>query len=138
MNSTVRIVLGVIIGIIVGGAVNMGIVMVGPAIIPPPAGVDMTTAEGLKAGIAMLEPKHFVAPFVAHALGTFVSALVAGLIAARHQITIGLALGALTLVGGIAAAMMIPAPTWFIVLDLVAAYIPMGWLGGKLATRKAA
>jgi hypothetical protein len=28
--------------------------------------------------------------------------------------------------------MMIPAPAWFIALDLIAAYLPMAWLGAKL------
>jgi hypothetical protein len=30
---------------------------------------------------------------------------------------------------------MIPAPTWFIALDLLAAYLPMAWLGLLLADR---
>lgn len=29
----------------------------------------------------------------------------------------------------------IPAPTWFIALDLLAAYLPMAWLGIHLGTR---
>lgn len=34
---------------------------------------------------------------------------------------------------------MIPAPTWFIVVDLVAAYFPFGWFGYTMARpRKAA
>ena len=28
--------------------------------------------------------------------------------------------------------MMIPAPAWFIALDLIVAYIPMAWIGGRL------
>jgi len=43
--------------------------------------------------------------------------------------------GALFLAGGIAASFMIPAPTWFIVLDLVGAYIPMAWLGARIGSR---
>ncbi len=127
-----RNVLGVIVGLIVGGIVNMGLIMIGPSIIPPPAGVDMTTAEGLQAGMLLLEPKHFVFPFLAHALGTLVAALVACLIAASHKMTIAMIIGVLFLCGGIAAAMTIPAPVWFIALDLIVAYIPMAWLGGKL------
>lgn len=30
---------------------------------------------------------------------------------------------------------MIPAPKWFIALDLVAAYLPMAWLGLSIANR---
>jgi hypothetical protein len=44
-----------------------------------------------------------------------------------------LTVGGLHLVGGIAAAFMIPAPAWFIVVDLVVAYLPMAWLGGRIA-----
>ena len=45
-------------------------------------------------------------------------------------------LGIFHLLGGIAAAVMIPAPLWFIVVDLVLAYIPMAWLGAKLTGAK--
>jgi hypothetical protein len=31
---------------------------------------------------------------------------------------------------------MIPAPTWFIALDLLAAYLPMAWLGIQIGDRK--
>ena len=34
---------------------------------------------------------------------------------------------------GFIAVATIPSPTWFAVVDLVGAYLPMGWLGGKIA-----
>ncbi len=40
------------------------------------------------------------------------------------------------LAGGIANVLMLPSPTWFIILDLVVAYIPMGYLGAKLVIKK--
>ena len=43
--------------------------------------------------------------------------------------------GVVFLLGGIAASFMIPAPAWFIVLDLVVAYLPMAWLAGRLGAR---
>ena len=46
-----------------------------------------------------------------------------------------LVVGLMFLAGGIGAATMIPAPIWFIVLDLVVAYLPMAWLGGTLVQR---
>lgn len=33
-------------------------------------------------------------------------------------------------------AFMLPSPTWFTILDLAGAYIPMAYLGGKLAINK--
>ncbi len=128
--------MAVIAGILIGFVINMGIILIGGSIIPPPEGADMTTIEGMKAAMPLLTAKHFISPFLAHAFGSFVGALVAALIAASHKMWFALGIGAFTLLGGIAAASMIPAPTWFIVLDLVAAYIPTAFIAGKLASGK--
>jgi len=45
--------------------------------------------------------------------------------------------GGLHLLGGIAAANMIPAPSWFLVLYLPVAYLPMAWIGGRPGGRGA-
>ena len=74
-------------------------------------------------------------PFLAHAVGTFVGALAGSVLAASHRSIVAYAIGTVFLGGGIAASFMIPAPTWFIVLDLAAAYLPMAWLGLTLADR---
>ena len=131
----VRSILAVMAGVLVGGIVNMGIVMVGPMIVPLPAGADMTTAEGITAAMPMLEAKHFIAPFLAHALGSLTGAAVAALISISHKFAVAMIVGVITLVGGILAATMIPAPIWFIALDLIVAYLPMAWIGWKLAAR---
>ena len=77
-------------------------------------------------------------PFVAHALGTLVGAWVAALVARRVE-TVKVAasvIALLFLAGGVGAMMMIPAaPLWFDVLDLGFAYLPMAWLGVRLASR---
>ena len=135
MNPIVQNILAVIAGVVIGGVVNMGIVMLGPSIIPPPEGVDTTTMEGLQAGIHLFEPKHFISPFLAHALGALVGAFVAAKIAVSRKMQIALILGAFFLVGGIMAVSMLPAPMWYNVVDLVFAYIPMAYLGGKFAIR---
>ena len=132
MNSTVKNILAVISGLILGSAVNMGIIMISGSIIPPPDGADITTMEGLKESMHLFQPKHFILPFLAHALGTFAGAFLTALIAANHKIKFALSIGAFFLIGGIANTFMLPAPTWFIVLDLAGAYIPMAWLGGKM------
>jgi hypothetical protein len=136
MNRTLKDVLAFVVGLVVGGMVNMALVMAGPALIPPPSGVDMTTTEGLQASIHLLEPRHFIMPFLAHALGTLAGALVGALLAASRRTIVAYAIGVMFLCGGIAASYMIPAPTWFIVLDLVVAYLPMAWLGLSIANRR--
>ena len=100
MNAILRNVLGIILGVIVGGAVNGGLVVIGPMIIPPPAGVDMTTVEGMSAGMDLLGPEHFAVPFLAHALGTLVGGLVAYFVAASQKVLAVYFIGVLYLIGG--------------------------------------
>lgn len=123
---------GIVLGLVLGSVVNMAFVTISASVIAPPPGADMMTVEGLTAAMPRLQAKHFVFPFLAHALGTLVAALVAALIAGTHKMRIAMGIGGLFLVGGIAASMMIPAPSWFIALDLIVAYLPMAWLGAKL------
>ena len=134
MNPIVKNVLVVIAGIAVGWLVNMGLILLGPSIIPVPEGVDVTSTESMKAAMELYQPKHFIFPFLAHALGTLAGAFTAARIAANNQMKFALGIGGFFLLGGIAAIMMIPAPMWFNVLDLLVAYFPMAWLGGKVAT----
>ncbi len=135
MRNLLRNVLAIIAGVVIGGAVNMALITLSPSLIPPPAGVDVTNAESLASAIHLFQPRHFVMPFLAHALGTLVGALVAYLMAASHKIKIAYVIGAVFLCGGVAASFMIPAPAWFIALDLLAAYLPMAWLGTRIGAR---
>jgi len=133
MNTILRNVLAVIAGLIVGAIVNMALVMVGGALIPAPAGVDVTNVESIRASIHLFEAKHFVFPFLAHAIGTLIGALVASLIGGSNRMLLAMIVGVFGVLGGIVAAFMVPAPVWFMALDLVVAYIPMAWLGWKLS-----
>jgi hypothetical protein len=129
----VRNILAVIAGLVIGSVVNMGLVMLSPVVIPTPAGADTTTIEGLNASIHLFETKHFIFPFLAHALGTLVGALVAALISVNRKLMVSLIVGCFFLAGGLSAAWMIPAPVWFEAVDILFAYIPMAWIGAKLA-----
>lgn len=136
MNPILINVLAVIAGVVFGGVVNMGIIMVSGSVIPPPEGTDVTTTEGLKASMHLFQPKHFIMPFLAHAIGTLAGAYVAALIAANNKITFGIVIGIFFLAGGIASVFMLPSPTWFTITDLALAYLPMGYLGGKLVAKR--
>ena len=132
MNKTLKNILILVGAFILGSIVNMGIIMISSSIIPLPEGVDPSDVESIKTNIHLYQPKHFIFPFLAHALGTLAAAtVVAKWVEGNRQLWIGL-IGGLFLGGGITAATMVPAPTWFIVVDLVFAYIPMAWIGSKL------
>jgi hypothetical protein len=74
-------------------------------------------------------------PWLAHALGTLVGALATFRLAASHKSRLAYLIGAVFFVGGVSASMMIPAPVWFIALDLIGAYFPMAWLAVRLGNR---
>jgi hypothetical protein len=138
MNPILQNILAVIAGIVVGSVVNMGIISLSASIIPPPAGADVTTMEGLRAAMHMFGPEHFIMPFLAHALGTFFGAWVAAAIAANNKMKFAIGIGVFFLLGGIANVFLLPAPIWFIMVDLIGAYIPMAYLaGGMVRPRKA-
>jgi hypothetical protein len=96
----------------------------------------MTSAEGLQAAMHLLEPKHFLFPFLAHALGTLVGAFIATKLAKKSGRLPAITVGILFLIGGIIAARMIPAPAWFIATDLLLAYLPAAWIGYSLASSR--
>ena len=135
MKSGIRNILAVLIGIFVGGTVNMSLISISGSIIPPPEGFDLTTEAGLKASMPFLEPKHFIFPFLAHALGTLSGALITALIAVTNKLKLAFLIGFLFLFGGVWMVCILPSPMWFNILDLVFAYIPYAWLGARLIER---
>jgi hypothetical protein len=136
MNPILKNLIAVLVGLVAGSAVNMGIILISGSIIPPPEGADNTTMEGLKASMHLFQPKHFLFPFLAHALGTFVGALLAALIAANRKMLFAFVIGIFFLAGGVANVLMLPSPLWFTIVDLVGAYLPMAFLASKLVSGK--
>jgi hypothetical protein len=62
-----------------------------------------------------------------------VGAFAAAKIAYSKKMVFAMVIGGLFLLGGIAMIFVLPSPTWYTMLDLVGAYIPMAWIGWKLA-----
>jgi hypothetical protein len=132
MNRVLRNILAVVAGLVVGSMVNMGIIMISGMVIAPPEGADVTSLDGLKKSMHLFQPKHFLFPFLAHALGTLVGAFLAAKISTGNKMRYALIIGFFFLFGGLANTFMLPSPLWFTILDVVLAYLVMAWLGGKL------
>ena len=120
-------------GVVVGSLVNMAIVILGIFIIPLPEGASIWDPESLKAVVQTAGPTFFIPALLAHAIGTLVGAAVAAYFATTRKMAFAIGIGCWFLIGGIAAIAMNGGPLWFKIVDLVGAYIPMGFLGGKLA-----
>ena len=82
MNRTLRMILAVVAGFVLGSVVNSALIMISGKVIAP-----------------------------------------------------AYIVGGLFLVGGVINAFILPAPAWFIAVDLILAYLPAAWLGQVLADR---
>lgn len=133
MNPILRNILAVIAGVFIGGALNMGIIMISSSIIPPPEGADLKTMEGLKISMHLMQPKHFLMPFLAHALGSLLGAFITASLVSTRKLIFAFGISVWFLIGGIMNIFILPSPLWFTLVDLIGAYIPMGYLAGKIA-----
>tara|TARA_B100000809_G_scaffold199012_1_gene198908 strand:- start:12370 stop:12783 length:414 start_codon:yes stop_codon:yes gene_type:complete len=135
MNLILKNIFAVILGWLVGSAINMGLIQFGYKVFPIEE-VDLNNMDELAAVMPTLDAKYFIFPFLAHAIGTLVGALIAGRIAATHKMKFSIAIGGLFLIGGIfMASLMSFDPIWFSAVDILIAYIPMAWIGGKLVEK---
>lgn len=130
-----RNLLAVIVGFVVGSLVNMTLVVTGHRVIAPPPGMNPANSQSFIEHAPLMEPRHFLFPFLAHALGVLAGGFLAYLVAGSRRAVFAYAIAVLFLAGGIAACFMIPAPAWFIALDLLGAYLPMAWLAVRLGRK---
>jgi hypothetical protein len=146
MNITLKSILvgllSIFAGMLIGIIVNMGLILIGPSIIPMPDGVIPMDEVSLKEHIHLFETKHFIMPFLAHALGTLVGAFVAVKLCNIFNVPkVGLiasiAIGLLFLWGGLETSKSIGASMNAALFDAILAYIPFALGGYFLAKRKA-
>lgn len=135
MTPTIRNILITLGSAVVGVFLNGWLISISGSIVAPPEGADLTTEEGLRAAMDLMEPKHYLMPFLAHALGTLLSAALVSRFTTERQFSRAMLLGVLFLAGGISMVRMLPSPLWFNITDLGLAYLPMAYLGYALGRR---
>lgn len=136
MNPILRNTLAVVAGLVVGSVVNMGVIKLGASFIEPPIGVDPSDMESIKAHIGSYGFKDFIVPLMAHAFGTMSGAYATARIAVSNKLNLAMAIGFLFLLGGVSMIILLPeTPVWMKIVDVVGAYIPMAWLGAKVAEK---
>jgi len=121
--------------LILGRCLNMGIFMVSSTIIQPTPNADLTTLEELFKAMPLMEPKHFLLPFLAQPIGTLTGAFIVSLFPITHKLIFDFIIGFLFFLGGITNILMLPSPLWFTFWDLTFAYIPSAYFDYHLTTR---
>ena len=129
MNTIIKNILALLGGGLIGMVVNMGLIFTGNQLIPFEDDMNPMNAT-------MWEIKYFIFPFLAHAIGTLSGAFFAAKFSASYHMIFSICIGIFFLSGGITMVFILPAPTWFVVVDLFLAYIPMSWLGWKISNKK--
>ena len=128
MSSIIKNVLALIGGGLVGMTANMGLIITGNQLIPFSDNINPLNAMNW-------EIKYFIFPFLAHAIGTLLGAFIAAKFSESYHMLFAICISIFFLSGGISMVVILPAPIWFIVIDLVFAYLPMGWLGWKISNK---
>ena len=138
MNPILRNTLAVIACVIFGGVINAGLVSFLGGMVDLPPGVDPNNLEDIKNNIHLYSTNAMLAPFAAHAIGTLSGAFMAARLAVSRHMILAMFIGVFFLLGGLGMVAMIPnTPTWFKLLDLLGAYFPMAFIGGKIGMRSA-
>ena len=113
----------VVLGIIIGTIVNMGLIISGWSIFVPTDNFNPMNAMSW-------DLKYFIFPFLAHSAGTFSGSFFVSKFSSTRVMP--LIIGFYFLLGGIYMVTILPAPIWFILLDIILAYIPMSLLAWKI------
>lgn len=131
-----RYLLSLFVGLVLGSMVNMGVLLLGFQINPMPEGLDVMNVEAYNKMAHLLKFHHYMTPFFAHAIGTFVGAYLAAKITLDRKMVLAILIGILFMLGGILEVQSRVTPMWFTILDIGIAYIPMAYLGRVLAGEK--
>ena len=116
----------VIFGLIIGMIVNMALIILGGIVFVPSENFEPMNALDW-------DLKYFIFPFLAHGIGTFSGSLTVSKLSKRSNIVLPLFIGIYFLAGGIYMASLLPAPAWFVYLDIIICYIPMALLGWEIS-----
>jgi hypothetical protein len=125
-----------LVAVLFGAVFNSLVLNLGMKIIPPPEGFDMNNPSELAKAMKVMEVRHFVFPFLAHALGTLLGVICFTYFSRSNKLLFPMLIAGLFFAGGLYMVIILPAPIWFNLVDLVLAYFPMAIIGFKLAKRK--
>ena len=126
MKQTLKNIAIVLLGIIFGMIVNIGLIILGGTIFPPPENFEPMNAINW-------DLKYFIFPFLAHSIGTLSGALIVSKLSKKSSIILPLIVGLYFLFGGIYMITILPAPMWFVLLYVILNYIPMALLRCKIS-----
>jgi hypothetical protein len=133
MGKVLRLVLGVIAGLVVMYVVIAGVEYVSHTLYPPPPGLSPTNTADIGAVLAAAPAAALALIVVAWVVGAFAGGYVAAKISRAWPRTAAIVIGLFVLLGVVGMILMAPGhPTWMAILGLVLP-VPMALLGARVA-----
>ncbi len=106
--------------------------IVGHAIYPPPADIDLSNRAEIAKLIKTLPLGALLFVVFAWGAGSFVGALISTLLSFRRSLVPGMIVGVFILAATLATLLSIPHPAWMFIAGLILP-VPVAFLGVKLA-----
>mgnify|MGYP006129116799 CR=1 FL=1 len=130
----IRNILAVFLGLALGMAWNMALIMLNSYVLfPMPEGMDMMNTEQMNAYVATLPTVALLVVLLAHLGQAYVGGWVAAYASASRPILLAMIVGVASLAGGVINMMSIQGPTWmYVELPL---YLVLAWYAGRLAVQ---
>ena len=132
MNPVVRSILAVIVGMLVAFVLIALVQAVGHRIYPPPAGMDPTSIESIKAAMAQIPLAALLFVLLSYATGSVAGGWVAAKFAPVRKMRQAMMVAALLFGAGLMNLMTIPHPTWFAVVSSLIYWVG-AWSGAQAA-----
>lgn len=129
-----KLVLAVVIGLLVGMAVNIGLIMLNNVFFPLPEGVAMSDPAQMRAAVADMPSESWIGVIAAHLGQSFFGGWVAAWVGKKHPIMLAMIVGVISLAGGVWNAISLSTPAWtWVEMPL---YLLVAWLAGHLVARR--
>ena len=137
MNPLLRSILAVLAGIVVCAVVIAGVEIVGMLAYHPPTDLDPNDREAMARWLGEAPVGALLFVLAAYAVGTLCGSWVAGRLAGRAPVLHGLIVAMFFLGASVVNLIRLPHPLWFAVACL-GLFLPVAWLGGRLASPRRA
>ncbi len=129
-----RGILGIVAGVVAGGAVILLVEGLGMRVYPPPAGLDLKNPESIRTFMKNAPVGALLFVLAAHAAGGLAGGSLAAL--AGRALWPGIATGAILMVLALLNLLAVPHPAWFWAASLVLP-VPLAWAGAVMVRSRA-
>lgn len=137
MKTSLRNILGIVAGVLVGATVIFIVELIGHQVYPVAGSLDMNDREAMVAFINALPVGALLFVIAAYAAGSFVGGAVAAFIGRGALVRHALVVGLILLIAGVMNLTAIPHPVWFNILTVLV-FLPAAWLGGRMVAGSSA